>query len=83
MSNKRKDPRRTLKWLGYVVGINGSVIGQCKTEDISNAGARILPAEDVVPPDSFFLVLSKKARVKRRCKVAWRPQTAVGVQFIL
>ena len=32
-------------------------------------------------PDEFILVLAKRAKVHRRCRVVWRTEDEVGVRF--
>jgi len=39
-------------------------------------------AKDVELPDYFILLLSHDGHLRRQCSVAWRTETAIGVEFI-
>jgi PilZ domain len=82
LANKRRYPRRELKWEGLVVNIDGSIVGQCSIANVSATGAKIVPSESMAVPDEFILVLSKKGHVRRHCKVARRSKADVGIQFV-
>ena len=79
---KRKDPRRDLDWLGLIVTTDGTIVGECRTMNVSANGAKISVPELMVVPDEFVLLLSKKTRVRRNCKIAWRSEKEIGVRFI-
>jgi hypothetical protein len=51
-------------------------------KDVSATGAKLVLLEQSEIPDEFTLLLSKYGNVRRRCKISWRSETAVGVQFV-
>jgi hypothetical protein len=52
--------------------------------DVSAGGARLQITGGVSVPDEFILLLSKFGPgVRRRCAVAWRNETEVGIRFLL
>jgi len=51
-------------------------------KDVSAAGAKLVLSEQSEIPDEFTLLLSKYGNVRRRCRVSWRSEMAVGVQFV-
>jgi len=62
---------------------DGSASMACEVLDISHGGARLRPlmcAPDIVP-DRFTLLLSADGKVRRFCRVAWRTDGELGVEF--
>ena len=55
----------------------------CEILDISDGGAKLRPlmCAPKSMPDIFTLWISKSGKVQRRCKVAWRSSTEIGVKF--
>jgi hypothetical protein len=81
--DKRRKPRKMVNALGYIYTIDGWPIGECKTLDISETGAKLMwtCAEEV--PSEFLLSLSKDGKVRRRCHVKWHEAQKIGVRFIV
>lgn len=82
-SHKR---RFTRKPFGQVAALDigdGSPSTPCEVLDISEGGARLAPVYRTPKaiPDMFFLLLSPCGRVQRKCRVAWRRGTHIGVMF--
>jgi PilZ domain len=50
--------------------------------DLSATGACLHVDEPAALPDEFVLLLSHTGRLRRKCAVAWRADSAVGVKFI-
>lgn len=79
----RKSIRRIFRQPAMILNSDKSIIGPCTMLDVSANGAKIkLQVKDELPGE-FILLLSKGGKVSRRCKVAWRTDTEIGVQFIL
>lgn len=80
-TQKRKERRVRCRRIAAVI-LNEKV-SECLVLDISNGGARLgienLPA--AMPP-RFTLLLTKNGSVRRRCRVAWRSGSTIGVQFL-
>jgi len=51
--------------------------------DISKTGARILAHTKNPPPDEFLLVMTRDGNVRHHCRVTWRADGEVGVEFVL
>jgi len=79
---KRKDARRTFKWFGRIFSVDGAVICECMTQNVSAAGVKLIVPEPIAVPSEFVLVLSKENRVRRNCKILWRSEKAVGARFL-
>jgi hypothetical protein len=79
-SEKRKKARKSLRhqvWLHY--GKDQSASGTIS--DVSDSGARLdLDKPDGIP-DRFILLLSKNGQARRLCRVVWRAEHQIGVQF--
>jgi hypothetical protein len=75
----RSHLRREIELVVHAIAPDGATI-PCWLSDISEGGARLLTAKAVALPDQFILKPSNKLR--RWCRVAWRADQAVGLQFI-
>lgn len=79
---KRKALRRNLRHRALVIRLDNSVVDDCTVSDISATGAQIkLDAKDDFP-DEFNLILTRGAKVHRRCAVVWRTKNRIGVRFV-
>jgi hypothetical protein len=76
--SKRK-PKRHAAW----ISLNStSAHIPCVLWDISDGGARLAAPRSNVLPAMFNLILSKDGSSQRLCKVVWRNEAQVGVQFL-
>jgi hypothetical protein len=75
----KRSRRRNAAWIG--LGNDGIRI-PCVLWDISDSGARLAAPRAKVLPAAFNLVLSKDGRSRRQCRVVWRNERQLGVQFI-
>src|SRR5262245_65380783 len=81
--DRRASPRQALGRDVLLYTEDGKPIGACHLCDVSATGARLcMPARTMNKlPEEFILVLAKRAKVNRRCRVVWRSQDEVGVRF--
>lgn len=80
MVERRKTPRlRTLKGGSILFGVAPAV--DCVIRNLSQDGAALDVANPFSIPDEFALLI-KPERVKRNCRVVWRSETLIGVQFV-
>ena len=81
--DRRASPRQALGRDVLVYTEDGKPIGACHLCDVSGSGARLSMAKRIVDklPEEFILVLAKRAKVHRHCRVVWRGQDQVGVRF--
>ena len=81
--DRRRSPRQALGRDVLVYTEEGKPIGACHLCDVSASGARLSMAPRVLAtlPEEFILVLAKRAKVHRRCRIVWRAQDEVGVRF--
>jgi hypothetical protein len=78
----RKAYRRAVSLTAMILNGDKSMVGLCTMLNMSSTGAMIKPPLETEVPNEFILLLSKDGNVRRRCKILWRTDTAIGVQFI-
>jgi PilZ domain-containing protein len=80
---KRRFSRRHFERVAALDVGDGSAPAACEILNISDGGARLRPLASTpdLLPDEFTLLLSKSGVVRRSCRVAWRSETEMGVQF--
>lgn len=78
----RKHPRRNVQQFGMILNSDGSAPVRCTMVDVSASGARLRLNAASEVPDEFTLVLSKAGRVRRRCRIVWRREELMGIQFL-
>jgi hypothetical protein len=78
--DQRKTPRRTVHYPAWIRS-DGSRFGECRLTDASDGGARLIVESPKEVPDQFSLRLSSRGRSERRCRVIWRSDTEVGIEF--
>lgn len=82
MSRERRESQRQItNFPGSIVGAGAATADQdCVVADISEGGVRLSVKAPV--PDEFTLVLKDGSNTSRRCRVVWRLDDEVGVEFI-
>ena len=79
-SEQRKKTRKPLRhsaWLRFETGKSATAT----ISDVSDTGARLDVQEPDSIPDRFVLLLSKNGQARRLCRVVWRNEHQLGVQF--
>jgi hypothetical protein len=79
MEERRRVPRNPVRMAAKVL-MGPSQTYDCLVRDISTLGARLEFTTTESLPDRFELAF-EKARTLRVCRVAWRTNTQVGVEF--
>jgi hypothetical protein len=80
VDNKRKVQRQPMSYAAWIAQ-EGKPLRRCVVADISETGARLKVEELESIPEEFILVLSRRAGTRRRCRVAWRNEGHIGVEF--
>jgi hypothetical protein len=78
--DKRKSARRAMRFTAWIAQPGKDLHG-CVLADISDTGARLNVENPQDLPEEFVLYLSSRGSPRRKCKVAWRTKTQIGVQF--
>ena len=81
-SNKRRHRRQALDRRAVIRALDGGHISDCTVSDISAGGARVTLDRTGPLPQEFTLCLTDNGNVYRECKVAWRRESVIGVQFV-
>lgn len=78
---KRKHPRRALRYAAWIGTGEGMPLRGCIVSDISDDGAKldVESAQDL--PDEFQLLFSGHSGIYRQCRAVWRTADQIGVQF--
>jgi hypothetical protein len=77
----RRTPRRSITYPAFIdLGDNAPPL-ECLLCDASQEGALLAVKDPTSVPDEFILALSIDGAARRRCKVAWRSKTQIGVAF--
>jgi len=71
--------QRVLK-KGLIVFNNGHASIGCQLLDVSDSGAKLLPADVLSCPGEFVLKVQPGQR--RQCKIMWRKGSVLGVRFL-
>jgi len=71
--------RRVLKSAMIVYNAGFCTLG-CQILDVSDTGARVMPADIFLCPAEF--VLKPRVGSPRDCEVVWRKKDSVGVRYI-
>jgi hypothetical protein len=81
-TEKRRNLRRAVTYPAFLDFGDGSPMRECRLCDASQEGAQLTVAEPKSLPEEFILVLSSDGAARRRCRVAWRTDAQVGVEFL-
>jgi hypothetical protein len=81
-AEKRKNLRRSITYPAFIDLGDGSPTIECTLCDASQEGALLAVAKPDSVPVEFILALSSDGAARRRCRVAWRTEDQVGVEFL-
>lgn len=80
MKDKRRAPRRPMRYTAWIVLAPGQLQG-CVVADISDTGGRLNVEDGEAVPGTFMLWLASNGSAQRKCRVVWRQKQQVGVTF--
>lgn len=80
-NEKRRNIRRTLRYPGVIEIGDDAVTIQCALRDASQEGAQLQVDDPESVPNEFTLILGYDGNARRRCRVVWRSENLVGVEF--
>ena len=81
-AEKRKNIRRSITYPAFIEPGGGAPALECTLCDASQQGAQLAVADPVTVPNEFILALSSDGAARRRCRVIWRTENSVGVEFL-
>jgi hypothetical protein len=77
---ERRRARRIAMFKCAKIAIHGS-LRDCVVRDLSSLGARLAFVSTAYIPDNFELTFDS-AHTLRPCRIAWRSDTQIGVEFL-
>jgi len=80
-AEKRKTTRRALRYPAMIEPDDGSALIRCELCDASQVGAHLNVDDPHGVPEEFTLLLGYDGTARRRCKVKWRSDSEIGVEF--
>ena len=81
-AEKRKTLRRPVRYPARIEPDDGSGSIPCELCDASREGAQLHIDNPNGVPDEFTLVLGYDGTARRRCKVIWRSDSEIGLEFM-
>jgi hypothetical protein len=78
---KRRKQRRPVERRVWIDRGDGSPLAECVLGNLSEAGAKLMCKVRGDLPPEFVLRFVRDGRVARKCRVAWRTGTEIGVTF--
>lgn len=79
-SDHRKKPRRPVHYPAWIEAGDAGLV-KCMLSDASESGARLTLDAPGKVADAFTLRLSKDGVSSRECRVIWRSDSQVGVEY--
>jgi PilZ domain len=79
---RRRSPRRAKRQGASIISGEKGVRLPCSIWDISEGGARLAAPHPEKLPSTFTLLLNSDGPTTKYCRVAWRTNSQVGVQFV-
>ena len=80
IDERRKHQRRPVRYPAWIA-FGAEIYSDCVLADISEGGAKIKVKEDVSVPDRFVLLFNPQGKPNRPCRVVWRREGHLGLQF--
>jgi hypothetical protein len=77
-----KTSRARVRRIGWLTKTKGESLRECTVFDESEKGARLVVDGPKEIPDTFYLYLSLDFSSRRRCRVAWRSEKEIGVEYL-
>ena len=81
-ADKRKSLRRSISYPASILFGNDAPPIGCALCNASQEGAQLVVAEPDRVPDRFVLALSADGAARRKCRVVWRSDDLIGVEFL-
>jgi PilZ domain len=79
-SERRQHIRRTVRYPAWIA-VQSEKYLDCELSDISMGGAKIKVKGETVIPDRFVLAFNPQGTPNRACRVVWRKEEHLGLQF--
>jgi hypothetical protein len=81
-SDSRKAARTAVRRVGWLTRARGEQIRECMVWDESDTGMRLIVDAPNEIPDTFYVYPTLDSTSRRRCRVIWRAEKQIGVEFL-
>jgi len=81
-SRPQARPRHAAISVRWYVSSIGQQLRECTVWDESETGARLVVDAPETIPDIFHIYMTLDFSSRRRCRVVWRANTQIGVEFL-
>ena len=78
----RGSPRALVRRCGWLVKSVGEQLRECTVWDLSQTGARLVVDAPESIPDVFHIYMTLDFSSRRQCRVVWRSEHQIGVEFV-
>ena len=80
--DRRKHVRRDVNYRCWIGGTGVAQLIKARVRNISAGGAKVVcPVQNEIP-DTVDLYMTQDGKIRRRCKVVWRSEDAMGLMFV-
>jgi len=80
--DSRNASRTTVRRVGWLSRVKGEQVRECVVWDESDTGMRLVVSTPDEIPDTFYVYPSLDSSSRRRCRVIWRSEMQIGVEFV-
>ena len=80
--NERVHRRVTVRRCAWLSRTKGEQIQECVVMDETHKGARLAVADPNEIPNAFYIYLTLESSSRRNCRVPWRSDKQIGVEFL-
>jgi hypothetical protein len=80
--DERVHRRMTVRRCAWLSRTKGEQVQECIVMDESHKGARLAVPDPSAIPDNFYVYLTLESNSRRNCRVAWRSDKQIGVEFL-
>ena len=78
----RATSRTTVRRIGWLSRIKGEQVRECTVWDESDSGMRLVVSRPDEIPDAFYVYTRLDSASRRHCRVVWRTDREIGVEFL-
>jgi len=72
----------TVRRCAWLSRTKGEQLRECMILNESKKGIRLAIADPSEIPDNFYIYLTLESSSRRNCRVAWRSDKQIGVEFL-
>lgn len=81
-TDARNNARAIVRRCGWFVSSVGEKLRECTVWDESKTGARLMVDAPETIPDTFHIYMTLNFSSRRQCRVVWRSDKQIGVEFL-